>query len=378
MLKVGPANSDKDHSANPTILQDLFFRVGGTTANPTRAKNALEINSNDVITDHFWIWRADHGNGVSWSGNAADHGLIVNGDNVTCYALFNEHFNKYDTLWNGENGATYFYQNEKCYDPISQEAWMSHNGTVNGYAAYKVANDVKEHYAVGLGIYNVFIYTGEDYDSSKVQIQMDSAIEVPNSKGVIIENACLQTFADENKVLQKFNHIINDVGPGVSSGTDKDDFAIKGEGWSRKFLLNYCDGTAVYGKMPAADQKGKFIGTVTEENIKALGDDNIDTKTLSDLYNVNKDKNENNYTVDSWKVFVKALDDAGKQLNADLKYAYQKDFDSAKDVLNDAIDNLVLVGADYSKVDSIKAEAEKVLASDNYTKDYYTEATRKH
>lgn len=376
LLKVGPANSDKNHSANPTILQDLFFRVGGTTANPTRAKNALEINSNDVITDHFWIWRADHGNGVSWSGNAADHGLIVNGDNVTCYALFNEHFNKYDTLWNGENGATYFYQNEKCYDPISQEAWMSHNGTVNGYAAYKVANDVKEHYAVGLGIYNVFIYTGEDYDSSKVRIQMDSAIEVPNSKGVIIENACLQTFADENKVLQKFNHIINDVGPGVSSGTDKDDFAIKGEGWSRKFLLNYCDGTAVYGKMPAADQKGKFIGTVTEENIKALGDDNIDTKTLSDLYNVNKDKNENNYTVDSWKVFVKALDDAGKQLNADLKYAYQKDFDSAKDVLNDAIDNLVLVGADYSKVDSIKAEAEKVLASDNYTKDYYTEATR--
>ena len=91
---------------------------------------------------------------------------------------------------------------------------------------------------------------------------------------------------------------------------------------------------------------------------------------------MNKDKNENNYTVDSWKVFVKALDDAGKQLNADLKYAYQKDFDSAKDVLNDAIDNLVLVGADYSKVDSIKAEAEKVLASDNYTKDYYTEATR--
>ena len=77
--------------------------------------------------------------------------MIVNGDNVTCYALFNEHFNKYDTLWNGENGATYFYQNEKCYDPISQEAWMSHNGTVNGYAAYKVANDVKEHYAVGLG-----------------------------------------------------------------------------------------------------------------------------------------------------------------------------------------------------------------------------------
>ena len=174
MLKVGPANSDKDHSANPTILQDLFFRVGGTTANPTRAKNALEINSNDVITDHFWIWRADHGAGVGWEGNESRHGLVVNGDSVTCYGLFNEHFQDYTTLWNGEKGATYFYQNETAYDPQNQSDWMSHNGTVKGYASYKVANKVKEHYAVGLGIYNVFINT------NGAAIELDNAIEVPN------------------------------------------------------------------------------------------------------------------------------------------------------------------------------------------------------
>lgn len=143
LLKVGNKKSDKDHGNNPTILQDLFFRVGGTTDTLTTADDALEINSNDVLCDHFWIWRADHGTGVAWDGNVSNHGLTVNGDNVTCYALFNEHFNQYDTLWNGENGSTYFYQNEKCYDPISQETWMSHNGSVNGYAAYKVANNVK-------------------------------------------------------------------------------------------------------------------------------------------------------------------------------------------------------------------------------------------
>ena len=144
LLKVGKTGSKNSHKDDPTILQDLFFRVGGTTDTLTTADNALEINSHNVLCDHFWIWRADHGTGVAWDGNVSNHGLIVNGDDVTCYALFNEHFNKYDTLWNGENGSTYFYQNEKCYDPISQESWMSHNGSVNGYAAYKVANNVKK------------------------------------------------------------------------------------------------------------------------------------------------------------------------------------------------------------------------------------------
>ena len=68
---------------------------------------------------------------------------------------------------------------------------------------------------------NVFIYTGPTYDSSEVQIQLDNPIEVPNTEDVLIENACTQTFAKDDGVLQKFNHIINDVGESVSSGIDK-------------------------------------------------------------------------------------------------------------------------------------------------------------
>ena len=338
LLKVGKTGSKNSHKDDPTILQDLFFRVGGTTDTLTTADNALEINSHNVLCDHFWIWRADHGTGVAWDGNVSNHGLIVNGDDVTCYALFNEHFNKYDTLWNGENGSTYFYQNEKCYDPISQESWMSHNGSVNGYAAYKVANNVKKHYAVGLGIYNVFIYTGGTLgengqpgtlgDGKTVSISMDNAIEVPNNKDVLIENACIQTFANEDGTLQKFNSIINGVGSGVSSG-------ITGEGWSRKFLLNYRNGTAVVGKANNSDQKGKYIGVNTIENIKQLGDDDLDLDELKEL--VNNKKNENLYTEDSYKKYADIYADASKILTTDgLKYSIQKDVDEAVKKLKDA------------------------------------------
>ena len=47
---------------------------------------------------------------------------------------------------------------------------MSHNNTVKGYSEYKVANDVKHHYAVGLGVYDVFINT------NGAEIFLDNAI----------------------------------------------------------------------------------------------------------------------------------------------------------------------------------------------------------
>lgn len=349
LLKVGENVTHEDHSGKPVVLQDLFFRVGGTTDSLTTADDALVINSDDVITDHFWIWRADHGAGVAWDGNESKHGMIVNGDDVTCYALFNEHFQGYDTLWNGENGATYFYQNEKCYDPFDQESWMTHNGTVNGYAAYKVANNVKKHYAVGLGIYNVFIYTGGQSgqlgDGKNVSIQMDNAIEVPNSEDVIIENACIQTFANEDGALQKFNHIINGVGDSVSSGKDSATGEV-GEGWARKFLISYQNGTAVVGKTTDKSdaQKGKYIGVDKLTGVKQLGEeiDSEKLQSLKDLMTANESLIEENYTAASWKAYKKALEAAQNAVSEDyLKYmATQKDFDDVVENYNEAIKGL--------------------------------------
>ena len=293
LVKVGSEKNNNSHSDNPTVLQDLFFRVGGTTSELTKSDNAIEINSNDVICDHFWIWRADHGAGVAWDGNVSNYGLIVNGDRVHVYGLFDEHFNKNDVLWNGEYGQTYFLQNEKCYDPISQEAWMSHEGKVNGYAAYKVSNKVKNHYAVGFGIYNVFIYTGPTYDSTEVKIQLDNPVEVPNTEGVLIENVCTQTFAKDDGVLQKFNYIINNVGESVSSGIDSET-GEQGTGWSRKYILNYRNGVCNRG---TASEPIQEIGlNPYNEN----GD--IDITELMDAYGASKDKldKENIYTSETF------------------------------------------------------------------------------
>lgn len=166
LMVIGEDGSEKSHENNPSFLYDIFFRVGGPSEGS--AGKCLVVNSNNVYIDHTWIWRADHGTGVGWDKNMSANGLVVNGDDVTVFGLFNEHHQEYQTLWNGEGGRVYFYQSEMPYDPPSVDAWK-HNGT-NGYASYKVADKVKDHEAWGIGIYNVF------YDAPVI---VDNAIETP-------------------------------------------------------------------------------------------------------------------------------------------------------------------------------------------------------
>ncbi|MGW2944413.1 RICIN domain-containing protein, partial [Streptomyces sp. NPDC001226] len=176
VMEVGPSGSSASHATDPTSLHDVYFRVGG--AGVGKATTSLVVNSRNVIGDHMWIWRADHGNGVGWTSNTADTGLVVNGDDVTMYGLFVEHFQKYQTIWNGNGGRTYFYQNEMPYDPPNQSAWM--NGSTQGYAAYKVAGSVTSHQAYGLGSYCYF--------NVNPSVTAEHAYEVPNTSGVQFHN----------------------------------------------------------------------------------------------------------------------------------------------------------------------------------------------
>jgi len=206
LFRVGEKGSGKSHSKDPLFLYDLFFRVGGPAEGSASA--CLEINSNDAVIDHTWLWRADHGNGVGWDKNRCANGLIVNGDNVTVYGLFNEHFQEYQTLWNGNNGRVYFYQSEMPYDPPTAAAWQ-HNG-VNGYASYKVADNVRSHEAWGLGIYNVF------YNAPVI---VDNAIETPASLENNIHNKIIFWLNGNKESIVK--SIINGKGGAVNKDKRK-------------------------------------------------------------------------------------------------------------------------------------------------------------
>lgn len=209
LMQVGESGSSADHSANPTFLYDVYFGVGGFTEGSADA--GLIINSSDVVGDNFWIWRADHGAGAGWDTNPSKNGLIVNGDDVTIYGLFNEHHEEYQTVWNGNGGRLYFYQSEIPYDVQTQASWMSHGGTVNGYASYKIADTVTDHEAWGLGIYSYF---------RDAAIALNSAIEAPDAPGVKLHH--ITTIWLNGTPGSEITHVVNNLGGRVYANSPTD------------------------------------------------------------------------------------------------------------------------------------------------------------
>ncbi len=201
LLQVGSSHARSDNVASdPTALHDVFFRIGG--AEPGSATSSLVVNSKNVILDDIWAWRADHGNGVGWNTNTAGTGVIINGDNVTAYGLFVEHYQKYEVIWNGNGGTDIFFQNEMPYDPPSQSAWMEAPG-VDGWAAFKVASTVTSFSGYGMGSYSFF--------NQGVNIYAAQAFEVPVTLPASSLHDLLTIFlstAGFGGIL----HVVNDTG----------------------------------------------------------------------------------------------------------------------------------------------------------------------
>lgn len=195
LMEVGPPGSKRRHKANPTVLHDVFFRIGG--AAPGRVHTALRIHAHDTLVDHTWLWRADHGEGVSWTSNPSAHGLVVDAEDVTIYGLFVEHFQEHQVVWRGNGGRVYFYQSEIPYDPPTQAQWTSPTG--RGFASYKVADTVTRHEAWGLGVYSVFL---------QPDVLLDRAIEVPETPGVKLHHMITVCLVDKGSI----ERIANDKG----------------------------------------------------------------------------------------------------------------------------------------------------------------------
>ncbi|WP_146242485.1 MULTISPECIES: adenylyl cyclase [unclassified Curtobacterium] len=206
LLKIGSGHHKVDRNpatagsaADPTALQDVFFRIGGPHVG--KATTSLEVNSSHTILDDIWAWRADHGvaGSVGWTVNTADTGVVVNGDDVTATGLFVEHYQKYNVIWNGERGRTVFFQNELPYDAPDQASWRHQK--VNGWAAYKVSDKVKTHEAWGLGSY---IFTNVNPTLHATQ-----SFEVPDRPGVVMHD---MTTVALNTNAGTIDHVVNGQG----------------------------------------------------------------------------------------------------------------------------------------------------------------------
>ena len=201
LLQVGNTHGGRASAADPSVISDVFFRIGGAT--PGSATNSLVVNSNNVILDDIWAWRADHGNGVGWTSNTANTGLIVNGNNVTAYGLFVEHYQQYEVIWNGNGGTDVFFQNEMPYDPPSQAAWMEAPG-VEGWAAFKVADTVTSFNGYGMGSYSFF--------NQSVDIFAANAFEVPSTLAAESMRDLFTIFLDPSAGRGGILNVINNTG----------------------------------------------------------------------------------------------------------------------------------------------------------------------
>ncbi len=201
LLQVGSRHGRSKGSAqNPTTLSDVYFRVGGPHVG--KVGTALEVNADHVLIDHTWVWRADHGvegftDTERWNTNIGRNGVVVNGDHVTANGLFVEHFQQYNTVWNGDDGTTILYQNELPYDPPTQADWM--NGGVEGWAGYKVGDGVRTHTLNGGGVYV--------FNRNNPSIHTENGFEVPDTPGVRLHHVMTV-----NLGAGTIDHVVNGVG----------------------------------------------------------------------------------------------------------------------------------------------------------------------
>ena len=201
LFRVGKKHGNRPSTAsNPTTLSDVYFRVGGPHIG--KSTIALEVNSDNVLIDHTWVWRGDHGvegftDTQRWNINVGRNGVVINGDDVTALGLFVEHFQQYNTIWNGERGTTILYQNELPYDPPTQADWM--NGAVEGWAGYKVGDRVQTHTLYGGGVYV--------FNRNDPSIHTENGFEVPVTPGVRLHH-----FMTVNLSAGIIDHVVNGLG----------------------------------------------------------------------------------------------------------------------------------------------------------------------
>lgn len=219
----------------PSFIFDLFTRIGGPSfeghkGNEAKAKISIQIDSDDVVADHLWLWRGDHylDDNVSTDASVPDkigitrlgelynaNGLVVTGDRVRVYNLAVEHAVEDQVVWSGEDGEVYFFQCEIPYDV--DLVWAN-----NKYVSYRVTENVTRHHAYGVGTYSYFI----DFP-----VWMEQGFSVPPAVEDTIYYPFLVKLSQSSEVAEQggsgVNTTINGKGPGVGLNGEWHQMALR-------------------------------------------------------------------------------------------------------------------------------------------------------
>ena len=197
LIKVGDTIKNK---SNDIYLYDIFIRVGGPYLKPNyenRVETMVIVNSNNVILDNFWLWRADHTDtidqGLGTNNAVCNNALIINGDNIKAYGLACEHTLEDIVIWNGNNGEVNFYQCELPYDV--KEHW--------DYSGFKINGDNFTGY--GMGIYCFFAEKWQ----AETETFTNQAITITGSSYVLTN--IFTVFLDSVNGRGSINSVVHDT-----------------------------------------------------------------------------------------------------------------------------------------------------------------------
>lgn len=211
LLQVGQTIATGGNPNSPTRIYDIFARVATAAG---KATTMIEINQNYVIVDHTWNWRADHdrseSGGLGIDKAVAYNGMVVNGNNVTVYGLFSEHFLDYCVRWDGDDGTLYFQQTELPYD-VTANAKKNYDKPgllVNG----------KNFFGQGIGVY-IFFNDGKFKPSPTVT----SAVVTEDQNKATIKSAFARFLNGSGSIT----HVVNNVGSETNGNTED----TKGPHW---------------------------------------------------------------------------------------------------------------------------------------------------
>lgn len=160
---------------------------------------ALLLGIEDLdLTDGFG------GDNDRWRQVVGRNGIVVNGNGVTAMGLFVEHFQEHNLIWNGEDGRVFMFQSELAYEPPTQSDWTTPDGTL-GFAGYKVADQVQNHYLLGGGVYC--------YNRNNPSIITEQGFEVPSVPGVVLEHVMTRNLIGPGVI----ESIVNGLGETVDT-----------------------------------------------------------------------------------------------------------------------------------------------------------------